>query len=120
VDDFAMTDERVQQVVRAYQDLAAIKAVAESRDGLVVASAGVYGELRTLELDPRIYREYDVDSLATAIVDTARAAAGFASRQGFSVATVLLPPNANPDRTDLAFDPMLTELDRLIEGTGPR
>jgi DNA-binding protein YbaB len=112
----AMTDKLVQQVVRAYQDLASVEAFAQSRDGVVVASAGAYGELRTLELDPRIYREHDVDSLATAIVGCARAAARLASRKGFDVAAVLLPPNANPDHTDLAFDPMLTELDRLIEG----
>lgn len=102
--------DRVRQV---HRELAAVEAVEESGDGLVEATVGVRGELRALRIDPRAYRHQEADALAESIMDAVRAAVGTAGRRGFAVAAELLPPGAMPEKADLAFDPVLYEIDRL-------
>lgn len=104
--------EAVRDVNRA---LGAIEGTASSDDGFIDATAGPNGDLRSLRLDPRIYRVHDADALARDIVDTVRAAADTARREAFDVLKPLLPGNATVDGADLAFDPVLHHLDRRLE-----
>lgn len=55
--------------------LAALRVTARSPDGHVTATVGARGQLVTLELDPRVYRNHDVDGLAHKITRTVQEAA---------------------------------------------
>src|SRR2546421_12611798 len=100
--------ERVRAVQCA---LAEITETAESEDGLISVTVGSRGELVELWLDPRIYR--NPDSLAEEILTVYGAAREAVERRAFEVSAPLLPAGADPVETDLAFDPVLRELDRL-------
>lgn len=106
-----MDAEEIMGQLRAAQ--AAIQRIegrAESDDGLVSVRVGLGGELKGLELDPRIYRTQDAQALASAIVETAGRAMRDAERLGFKAMKPFLAEGAELETTDLAFDPMLTQL----------
>src|SRR5690349_14551559 len=92
--------------------LAAIRATAESADGLIRVTVSGTGELVELRLDPRIHRWPDSTALARDITETMRRAAGQARVEGLAAAAGLLPADADPATADLRFDPVLHELDR--------
>ena len=52
------------------QRLATLRVTERSADGQVTATVGPRGQLIKLELDPRIYRDHDVDALAAKIIAT--------------------------------------------------
>ncbi|MEV1288698.1 YbaB/EbfC family nucleoid-associated protein [Micromonospora sp. NPDC049679] len=52
------------------QRLAKLRVSARSEDGHVTATVGPRGQLVALELDPRIYRDHNVDALAAKITST--------------------------------------------------
>ncbi|MFC6022186.1 YbaB/EbfC family nucleoid-associated protein [Plantactinospora solaniradicis] len=83
-----------------------IRVTAESPDGLVAATVGGRGELRDLELDPRIYREPDAAALARTIVGTIRDAAGAAAQDAARIAARLIRAEAD-ERADPLVDPVL-------------
>ncbi|MEV8442643.1 YbaB/EbfC family nucleoid-associated protein [Actinosynnema sp. NPDC051121] len=97
---------------RIWERVAAIDESAWSHDGRVSASVGARGELRALELDPRVYRDHDAEALAKSIVDTVAEASRNARRLVLDEITPLLPRNATGAETDLAFEPLLHHLDR--------
>lgn len=103
--------ELLDPVQRAVAELTA---TAESPDGLVAATAGPYGQVRALDLDPRIYRTRDPEALADSVLAAVRAATEAAAREVFDVVADLLPAHADPADTDLSIDPLLHELDLLI------
>jgi DNA-binding protein YbaB len=109
-----MVETHAQRINGVFRELAALRVGAESDDGLVAAVVDHRGRLRQLRLDPRVYRNPDADGLARGVVTTARAAADLAHREAVEVSAVLLPGHRDPDDTDLAFDPVIEELDRLI------
>lgn len=79
---------------------------AESPDGLVQATVGVYGEVVDLVIDARVYRTPDADVLASQIraaIDAARAEAQDAVRKTL---TDLFPVNLD-GAEDFAFEPFL-------------
>lgn len=83
-------------------------AAAESPDGLVEVTAGVFGDLRGLWLDPRA----DLDGVGARVLLATRIAAAAAA---WSAAGV---PRGTP-LGDLAFDPVLREIDRRIAEPRP-
>lgn len=103
---------RAQEITEAYRRLAGIRATAEV--GAVTATANPHGELLALDIDPRVYRNPDADALARDVPAAVRAAAGRAGRDAVEVAGALLPDHVDRERVDLAFDPALHELDRVI------
>ncbi|GAA1709270.1 hypothetical protein GCM10009765_68340 [Fodinicola feengrottensis] len=97
--------------------MAAIAESAESPDGLVAATVGECGELRSLWLDPRVYRNRDAAELAGDIQQTVRSAAALARRRAYEILEPDLPPGATVEDADLVFDPLLTAIDKI---TGTR
>lgn len=88
----------------------------ESPDGLISVVVGMHGKVRTLDVDPRIYRERDPDALAAAIVAAVGEACDDFDRQAFRLAAPLLPAGVRPEDVDVAFDIPLAALDRAING----
>jgi DNA-binding protein YbaB len=82
---------------------------AQSADGLVEATVGLYGEIRELVLDPRVYRDPDADVLAGQIRDVVNDAVRDAQKAAVAQLSSLLPPGTE-DPADLAFEPFLTEI----------
>lgn len=102
---------RVNRTLAAQRPLADVVAVANSPDGLVEVTAGVFGDLRRLRLDPRINRAPDAAALAANILVTHRTATCRATREVSDV-----------DDFDPAFDPVLGRIDDRSVGprqTGP-
>lgn len=103
--------ERMVRAVRSVQrELAAVEATAETDDGMVTATVGPRGELRALELDPRVYRTRDPDELAEDILRTVRSAEDDAAHAAYDAATEVLPPHTRFEDADVAFDPLLHRL----------
>lgn len=103
--------ERMARAFKRVQEkLADIEVTEESDDGLILATVGPRGELRALDLDPRIYRTQDATALADDILATVRKAADTAGRRAFDAAVEVLPPRATYEDTDIAFDPVLHRL----------
>ncbi|KAA9161408.1 YbaB/EbfC family nucleoid-associated protein [Amycolatopsis acidicola] len=117
---YADYQQMAEEVRTAQRHLAEIRATAESDDGLVSATVGSSGELTELQLDPRIYHTPDSARLSRAITETIRQAAEDAHRQAFTILARHLPADASPEQADLRFDPLLTALDREVEGGQPR
>lgn len=103
--------ERMARAFKRVQEkLVDIEVTEESDDGLIVASVGARGELRALDLDPRIYRTQDATALADDILVTVKKAADAAGRAAFAAAVDVLPRHATYEDTDVAFDPVLHRL----------
>ncbi|WP_238412062.1 YbaB/EbfC family nucleoid-associated protein [Saccharothrix deserti] len=109
-----MIETPAQRVDRVFREFADVRARTQSRDGLITAVVDHRGRLLKLGLEPRVYRNLEVDDLARGVVATVRAAESVAHREAVEVAAVLLPGRRDPDEVDLVFDPLIDELDRLI------
>ena len=116
--EVANYERMAEQIRRVQRELAGITGTAESDDGLIVATVDVRGELTELRIDPRIYRFSDSVTLAEQIVGACRAASESAQRQAFDASVSVLPPDAAPGDTDLAFDPVLHGLARQARDAG--
>jgi DNA-binding protein YbaB len=88
---------------------------AESPDGLVEATVGVYGELVELDLDARIYRTQDAAALSEQIRAAVNAAYESAQEQVRTDLARYLA-GADPDPSGLAFQPFLNELRAARKG----
>lgn len=109
--EVAANERRAETIREIQKEMAGITGTAESDDGLISATTGVRGQLQSLELDPRIYRKPDSTALAAEITKTVRAAAEEAGSMAFAATVKLLSDGATQDGTDLAFGPLLHELD---------
>lgn len=106
------SERRAEEIRRVWQAVADLEVTAESPDGYVLVGVDARGELRRLELDPRIYRG-DTHSLARAITGAVAAAGEDARRQVVELVRPLLPPRTRAEDADLAGDPVLAELARM-------
>lgn len=88
---------------------------AESADGLVEATVGVYGELVELVLDSRIYRTPDAEALAAQIRTAINEAHSKAQDAVRSKLTDLFPMNLDGPE-DFAFEPFLRMAGRATDG----
>jgi DNA-binding protein YbaB len=101
----------MNDVQRIWARVAVIEETVSSHDGRVTATVGVRGKLRQLELDPRLYRDRNADTLAKSIMDTIAEAAYRVRCRVLYEMTPLLPRNISDEQTDLAFAPLLHHLD---------
>ena len=97
--------ERFDEVYRQYerlrsgldelqQRLAALRMTERSDDGQVTATVGPRGQLVKLELDPRIYRDRDVNALAAKITATVDRAVASATAAVQELVGGYLPPGS--------------------------
>jgi len=100
----------MDDIQRIWARVAAIEETASSHDGRVTASVGARGELCTLELDPRVYRDRDAKALAESIVDTVAEAGRRVRWRVLDEMAPLLPRTITDARADLAFEPVLHHL----------
>lgn len=107
------SERRAEAIRHTWRALDDIEEIAESPDGHVVVTVDARGHLRRLELDPRVYRNADAAALAKAITDATAEAAANARRRAFELVRPLLPPSTRAPDADLAFGPLLAELDRM-------
>lgn len=105
---------RIEPPGRGPQNLDGVTAHATSPDGMVEATAGVFGDLRELRLDPRQQRTRDTIALAETIMATVRAAGEAAARKAFAGVSSHFPPGTRPEKADLLFVPLLHTLDEQI------
>ncbi|MEV8378401.1 YbaB/EbfC family nucleoid-associated protein [Kribbella sp. NPDC056861] len=82
---------------------------AQSPDGLVEATVGLYGEVRELVLDPRVYRSPDAEALAGRIRDVINEAVQDAQKSAAEQLPALFPAGSD-DPSALAFEPFLTAI----------
>ncbi|XVV01241.1 YbaB/EbfC family nucleoid-associated protein [Actinosynnema sp. CA-248983] len=107
--------EGLAEDIRAFRDrLAAVRATARSRDGLVTATTSGRGELLGLVIDPGVYRHPDSRGLAESVTDAVHRATEQAQREAFALARPFLPPDARREGADVDFDPALHQFDRLL------
>lgn len=94
---------------RIQESVSGATGTAESPDGLIEATVGVYGELVELEIDARIYRNQDADALAEQIRAAVHAAYESAQEQVRRDLARYLT-TAEPDPSGLAFGSFLSQL----------
>jgi DNA-binding protein YbaB len=99
-----------EQIHRMNREMAGVEATARSTSGLVAAVVGVRHDVRSLWIDPHVYRVRDADALASDVKEAVRAACDEADRRALGVAGAVFPEGPNGD---LAYDPLLRELDEL-------
>ncbi|MEV6283160.1 YbaB/EbfC family nucleoid-associated protein [Kribbella sp. NPDC051770] len=88
---------------------------AHSDDGLIEATVGLYGEVREIVLDPRIYRAADATALAESLRDVINAAVADAQATAAGRLSALFPGGLD-DPADLAFEPLNAELRKHRRG----
>ena len=95
-------DRRLREYRSVSQDTTG---TAQSDDGLIEATVGLYGEVRELVLDPRIYRAADATALAESVRDVINAAVADAQATAAGRLSSLFPGGLS-DPSDLAFEPL--------------
>ncbi|MGZ0149056.1 YbaB/EbfC family nucleoid-associated protein [Kribbella sp. WER1] len=99
-------EELNREALRIRAAVADTTGTAESPDGLIEATVGVYGELVELDLDPRIFRRQD----ATALAEQIRATVNSAYQEAQDKVRRELV-GAGPEAEGLAFGPLLNKLE---------
>jgi DNA-binding protein YbaB len=105
-------DRRLREYRSVSQDTTG---TAQSDDGLIEATVGLYGEVRELVLDPRIYRSADATALAESVRDVINAAVADAQATAAGQLSSLFPGGLS-DPADLALEPINAELRRHRRG----
>ncbi|WP_214412824.1 YbaB/EbfC family nucleoid-associated protein [Sphaerisporangium fuscum] len=67
-------NEQTERLRQAHQDMRELSATARSKGGLVSVTVGPRGEVRAIELDPRVYRKLSPSELAASIMEQISAA----------------------------------------------
>jgi DNA-binding protein YbaB len=102
--------EQADREVRRFRSLSEdTTGSAQSPDGMVEATVGLYGEVRELLLDPRIFRTPDAEALAGQIREVINEAAENA-QQAAAGQLLSLFPRGTDDPAELAFEPFLAAI----------
>lgn len=115
-DLMAEAAQRAGQLRKMQAGLQELEGRAESEDGLVKVTVDASGELVGLELDPRIHRKPDTETLAKTITETIRQARLDVNKQGEAVAEDIIAGYHDDEDADPLLDPVLREFDRLAQG----
>ncbi|NBE95071.1 YbaB/EbfC family nucleoid-associated protein [Nonomuraea sp. KC401] len=90
----ALAREINQQTTRireAYSELSTMKHTTSSEDGMVSVTVGRHGQVRRIELNPRVYRTQSPSQLADAIMQQINKATAAVSEQSKQLLQPLLP-----------------------------
>lgn len=111
-----LTDQ-LRRMTSSFDEVAnkaqAVEATARSGDGVVIATVGVDGRLRSLHLDPRAFHYPDATELSRSIQETIDAAADEAQRRAMELYRPLLPSETLGSLVERDPKKMLTS---LVEG----
>ncbi|MEU8355549.1 YbaB/EbfC family nucleoid-associated protein [Nonomuraea sp. NPDC048882] len=61
-------DQQVRRVREAYEEINAIESTATSPDGLIQVTVGPQGQVRSIDLNARVYRKLSAKELADALM----------------------------------------------------
>ncbi|WP_433441052.1 YbaB/EbfC family nucleoid-associated protein [Nonomuraea sp. CA-141351] len=95
-------NQQTEQLKMMQEKVRELSATARSKDGMVTVTVGPRGEVRTIELDPRVYRRLSPSELSASIVDQI----GRATRQVSGDMKELMEPFGVPD---LPFEDLFGE-----------
>jgi DNA-binding protein YbaB len=101
-------EESERQVSRLRSVAEDTTGTAQSPDGLIEATVGMYGEVREFVLDPRVFRDPDAGALADQIRTVINAAIDDAQQSAARQLSSLLPPGVELP-AGLALAPFLAE-----------
>ncbi|WP_328333242.1 YbaB/EbfC family nucleoid-associated protein [Kribbella sp. NBC_00382] len=102
--------EQADREVRRFRSLSEdTTGSAQSPDGLIEATVGMYGDVRELVIDPRVYRNPDAEALAGQIRDVINEA-GQDAQQTAAGQLPALFPGGTDDPGGLAFEPFLAAI----------
>ncbi|WP_327585501.1 YbaB/EbfC family nucleoid-associated protein [Nonomuraea sp. NBC_00507] len=84
-------NQQIARVREAYGELSALEHTARSADGMVSVTVGRHGQVRAIELNPRVYRTLSPSQLAEAIMQQAGKATAAVSEQSKELLKPLMP-----------------------------
>ncbi|MBB3729991.1 YbaB/EbfC family nucleoid-associated protein [Nonomuraea dietziae] len=84
-------NRQITQVREAYAKLGALESTVHSDDGMVGVTVGARGQVRSIELNPRVYRRLSPAELADAIMEQISRATGAVSEQSRQLMEPLMP-----------------------------
>ncbi|WP_433511909.1 YbaB/EbfC family nucleoid-associated protein [Nonomuraea sp. CA-143628] len=84
-------NQQLLRVQEAYGQLDQLQSVARSKDGMVEVTVGPHGQIRSLDLDPRVYRKLSPSELTEAIMELIAEATGEVAEQTRRLMQPLMP-----------------------------
>ena len=96
----------------------AVEATRTSPDGLVSVTVDSQGVLLDLDIDPRIYRQPDVNKLSASIVETVQFAASDARDKVLDCFATLVPPEQMRAHLEGDLDGVMENMTRQMLGGG--
>ncbi|MFF1817242.1 YbaB/EbfC family nucleoid-associated protein [Kribbella sp. NPDC058245] len=109
--------EQADREIRRFRDLSEdTTGTAQSPDGLIEATVGMYGDVRELILDPRILRTPNVAALAEQLRQVLNDA-GWEAQQAAAKQLPDLFPRGTDDPAELAYEPFLAQIAKTRRGT---
>ncbi|MEQ4715227.1 YbaB/EbfC family nucleoid-associated protein [Nonomuraea sp. B19D2] len=84
-------NQQMARIREAYGELSAMEHTARSADGMVSVTVGRHGQIRGIELNPRVYRTLSPSQLADAIMQQVNEGTAVVSEQSKQLLTPLMP-----------------------------
>ncbi|MFC4012669.1 YbaB/EbfC family nucleoid-associated protein [Nonomuraea purpurea] len=84
-------NQQMARIREAYGELSAIEHTARSADGMVSVTVGRHGQVRDIQLNPRVYRTLSASQLADAIMQQLNKATAAVSEQSKQLLKPLVP-----------------------------
>ncbi|MDP9848663.1 YbaB/EbfC family nucleoid-associated protein [Streptosporangium lutulentum] len=91
-------NQQVERVRETYEALNSIESTMGSSDGMISVVVGPQGQVRDIELDPRVYRKLSATELADAIMEQINRAAAAVSEQRRHLLEPLMPDGLRYDQ----------------------
>ncbi|WP_245691453.1 YbaB/EbfC family nucleoid-associated protein [Sinosporangium album] len=91
-------NQQIERVRETYGALKAIASTTTSSDGMISVTVGPQGEVRGIELNPRVYRKLSASELADAIMDQINRAMATVAEQRRRLMEPLMPEELRYDQ----------------------
>jgi DNA-binding protein YbaB len=97
---------RIKQLKDMRRELTEVGATAKRPDGLVTVVVGPQGQVKDIQLDPRVYRKLDSGELAAAIMELISQATAEVSAQMRTIMSPFIPGGVSDEGIDfMGFQP---------------